>query len=170
MKVKQLAILATLAMTSFAFAGGKGHNKPPEKPPVVTPSDPTCSICAWKGVYVGAALNQTLTMNGSNAKASAEGSNTSANNNIASNTYGVKIGAATNQTATFNGSNVIAKAEGSNTAAQNNVASNIGDVYVATALNQTATFNGSNVVAVAKGSNTRAVQNLATNNACQTCK
>ncbi|TAN09984.1 MAG: hypothetical protein EPN34_12085 [Burkholderiaceae bacterium] len=167
--MKKLALIAVVAATSLALSTGALAHDDGGGDGGGSGGSGSCTPCSFQGVYVGAPLNQAVSLSGSNVNATASGSSSYANNNIATNTFGVKIMAATNQVASISGSNVNATASGANSEAKNNLASNIGPVYVAAALNQAVSASGSNINATASGAWSQAVNNLATNNGCQTC-
>jgi hypothetical protein len=167
--MKKLALITLMTISTAAFAQS-ADRKP--NPPPHNDNEP-CYACEGAGVYVGAALSQSTTLQNAVVMNIAEGGHgrdeARAVQNIASNTYGVKIGAATNQVASFSSTLVLNKADGSGAVAGQNLASNIGAVHVASALNQAVSASrGSAFINVAK-KNARAVQNVSTNNACEDC-
>lgn len=160
---KQLAILATLAISGAAFANGWN---PTPTPPT---TNPACDVCSHE-VVVKANQNQVTKLFWSSSAATANGANSYAANNMSSNTAGVLINASSDQLTDLGGTHVLAEANGANSSAQNNLASNIGSVGVGASQYQAVVASGSFIKAVANGANSRAIQNMSTNNGCQGCQ
>lgn len=162
---KQLAILAALAISGTAFAGGYGQQTPPQN----QPTDPACNVCSHD-VVIKANQNQVTKLFWSSSTATANGASSYAANNMSSNTSGVLINASSDQLTDLSGTVVLAEANGANSSAQNNLASNIGSVGVGASQYQAVIAGGSFIKAVANGANSRAIQNMSSNNGCQSCQ
>lgn len=160
--MKKLAIIALAAMSTVAFARG-GHNPTP-------PSEPPCGVCEGNGVAVGAPQIQVTLMKDSTSKAYARGTESSASNNMSSNTYGVRLRAESVQVTALKDTTVSAYAGGTQSTAQNNLASNIGEVAVNAGQLQVVAAKGSYIGAKATGTRSSAIQNFSTNNACLSCQ
>ena len=158
--MKKLALIAALAVVSTtAFAGGWGGPKPQP-----------CGVCETGDINVGAPQIQVTVLKDTAAVAKASGNQSTAGNNMSSNTYGVDLRAESIQITALKDSAVLAKASDNQTVAQNNMASNIGNVAVNAAQIQAVLGDGAFVGAFASGNQTRAIQNFSTNNACVTCQ
>lgn len=167
---KQLAILAAALIATGAWAnttghGGNGGGNGGSHGNNQTP--PACDICT-KGVIVKGPQIQVTAMNGS-ASIAKTYNNSTANNNMSSNTNGVLLEGPSVQLTALSHTGVLAKAT-NGSFAQNNLASNIGNVGISP--------NGQLQVVAARGSflgasadlNSRSVQNFSTNNACVDCR
>lgn len=98
----------------------------------------------------------------------ANGTNSLAQQNLASNTGDVTIDGTSVQIVAGRGSLVWNKAD-ANAEAQQNLSSNVGNVTIGGDSLQATLLKNSFVGNFATGSNSLAVQNVATNNACFTC-
>ncbi len=158
--MKKLAIIALAAMSTYAFAGGAGDRHRPQP----------CGVCEGNGVAVGAPQIQVTLMKDSTSKAYARGTESSASNNMSSNTYGVRLRAESVQVTALKDTTVSAYAGGTQSTAQNNLASNIGEVAVNAGQLQVVAAKGSYIGAKATGTRSSAIQNFSTNNACLSCQ
>ena len=164
--MKKLAILALVAMSTVAFAGGgHGNPLPPNNPPTQV-----CGVCETNDINVGAPQLQVTMLKGTSSVANASGSQSYASNNMSSNTYGVDLRAPSIQITALKDSGVLAEASGSESKAQNNLASNVGSVAVNAAQIQVVAGKGDWIASYASGYKSRAIQNFSTNNACVGCQ
>jgi hypothetical protein len=100
----------------------------------------------------------------------ANGVNSNAQQNLASNAGDVYVSASGNSTQVVAAQNsTFRNTSNANTEAQQNVSSNSGDVTITGTSLQITLASGSNVTNTATGYNAKAVQSIASNSSCSTC-
>jgi hypothetical protein len=152
--MKKFALIALLATSSVAFAGGgHGHGHGGSTGPVID----------------GPSL-QVAVFNKSSVSNTASGSQADAKQNISSNSGNVKVEAAQIQLTTTDKSAVTNKASGGDSYAKQNLSSNDGSVKIDAASIQVTSAKNSHIANLASGYKTSAVQNIASNNGCDKCQ
>lgn len=145
--MKKLVLLALPAIATAAMAAGPA--------PV-------------SEIVITGTSNQTAALTSASVRNTAQGVNSKAQQNLASNAGDVLISGTSNQTVNaFGGS--VSNTSNANTLAQQNMSSNVGEVTIRGRSTQLTVLRGASVNNVATGFNAAAVQNIASNNSCLVC-